>query len=56
LDLQIQKITLNILCSTALAIANSVSKNELSEDHIIPNIDDKKLQKRITASLTKLQK
>jgi len=31
-------------------------KNELTENHIIPNIDDKKLQKRITESLTKLQK
>ncbi len=56
LDLKIQKITLDILCAAALAIANTVSKNELSEDHIIPNIDDKKLQKRITESLTKLQK
>jgi len=56
LDLKIQKITLDILCAAALAIANSVSKNELSEDHIIPNIDDNKLQKRITESLTKLQK
>jgi len=56
LDLKIQKITLDILCATALAIANTVSKNELSENHIIPNLGDKRLQKRITASLTKLQK
>lgn len=56
LDLKIQKITLDILCATALAIANTVSKNELSENHIIPILGDKRLQKRITASLTKLQK
>ncbi len=56
LDLKIQKITLDILCATALTIANTVSKNELSENHIIPILGDKRLQKRITASLTKLQK
>ncbi len=56
LDLKIQKITLEILCATALAIANIVSKNELTENHIIPILGDKRLQKRITASLTKLQK
>ena len=56
LDLKIQKITLDILCATALAIANIVSKNELTENHIIPILGDKRLQKRITASLTKLQK
>ncbi len=56
LDLKIQKITLEILCATALAIANIVSKNELTENHIIPILGDKRLQKRITASLRKLQK
>jgi len=56
LDLKIQKITMEILCATALAIANTVSKKELSENHIIPILGDKRLQKRITASLTKLQK
>jgi len=56
LDLKIQKISMEILCVTALAIANTVSKNELTENHIIPILGDKRLQKRITASLTKLQK
>ena len=56
LDLKIQKISMEILCVTALAIANTVSKKELSENHIIPNLGDERLQKRITASLTKLQK
>ncbi len=56
LDLKIRKITMKVLYVTSLAIANTVTKKELSEDHIIPNIDDKKLQKRIIESLTKLQK
>ena len=56
LDLRIHKITMKILYTTSMAIANTLTKKELSEDHIIPNIDDKKLQKRITESLTKLQK
>lgn len=56
LDLRIHKITMKVLYTTSMAIANTLTKKELSEDHIIPNIDDKKLQKRITESLTKLQK
>jgi malate dehydrogenase (oxaloacetate-decarboxylating) len=51
LDLKIQKITMKILYSTSLAIANTFSKKELSEEHIIPNIDDRRLQKRIIDSL-----
>ena len=56
LDLRIHKIAMKVLYTTSMAIANTLTKKELSEDHIIPNIDDKKLQKRITESLTKLQK
>ena len=56
LDLRIRKITMRILYSTSLAIANTLTKKELSEDRIIPNISNKKLQKVITESLTKLQK
>jgi len=56
LDLRIHKVTMKVLYTTSMAIANTLTKKELSEDHIIPNIDDKKLQKRITESLTKLQK
>ena len=56
LDLRIRKITMRILYSTSLAIANTLTKKELSEDRIIPNISNKKLQKLITESLTKLQK
>ena len=56
LDLKIQKITLDILCATALAIANTVTKKKISENHIIPELDDKRLQPKITAALTKLVK
>jgi len=45
---------MKILCATALAIANTVSKKELSENHIIPILGDKRLQKRITDSLVML--
>ena len=54
LDLKIQKITLKILHVTALAIANSIPKNKLAKNHIIPTINDKNLQKNITRSLTKI--
>ena len=56
LDLGIRKITMNILYSTSLAIANTVTKKELSESHIIPDLDDKRLQPKITATLMKLGK
>ena len=54
LDLKIQKITLKILHVTALAISNTVPKNKLAENYIIPSINDKNLQKNITKSLTKI--
>jgi malate dehydrogenase (oxaloacetate-decarboxylating) len=51
LDLKIQKITKEILYATALAVANAVPKKKLSERNIIPSINDKSLQKRITKAL-----
>ena len=51
LDLKIQKITLDILYATAVAIAGAVPKRELSEKYIIPLINNKNLQRRITRSL-----
>lgn len=56
LDLKIQKITMQVLYDTAIAIANTIEKKNLSENRIIPDIDDKRLQKRITNSLKKLRK
>lgn len=53
LDLKIRNITMKILYTTALAIANSVPKNKLSEDNILPKLGDPRLQKLITTSLSK---
>jgi len=54
LDLKIRKITLNILYTVAVAIANTIPKNKLREDNIIPKINNKTLQKKITSILQKL--
>lgn len=51
LDLKIPQITKEILYATALAIANTVPKKKLSEKNIIPSINDKNLQRRITRAL-----
>lgn len=56
LDLRIRKITMKILHTTSLAIANTLTKKELSVDHIIPNISNKKLQGRITNALIQITK
>jgi malate dehydrogenase (oxaloacetate-decarboxylating) len=53
LDLKIHKITMEILYATALAIAEAVPRKKLSEKFIIPSINDKTLQRRITESLEK---
>jgi len=54
LDLKIQKITLDILYATALVIANTIPKKKLSERFIIPSINDKTLQQRITQALERI--
>ncbi|NIU02684.1 MAG: NAD-dependent malic enzyme, partial [Nitrosopumilaceae archaeon] len=54
LDLKITNVTLEILYSTAIALAQSVPTNKLSEDFIIPEIGDQRLQKKIVSSLKKL--
>jgi len=51
LNLKIQKITMDVLYATALAIAGAVPKKKLSEKLIIPSINDKSLQRRITQAL-----
>ena len=53
LDLKIHKITLDILYTVAISIANTIPKNKLRENNIIPEIRDKTLQKRITSILKK---
>ncbi len=51
LDLGIRKITLKVLYNAAKAISQTLSKKEITEERIIPDIFDKRLQKRITKSL-----
>ncbi|AJZ75437.1 NAD(P)-dependent malic enzyme [Candidatus Nitrosotenuis cloacae] len=47
LDLGIKKITNKLLYLSALAIANTIPKNDLDVSHIIPELGNKKLQKNI---------
>jgi len=53
LDLKIKRITMDILYTTSLAIADTVPKNKLKENFIIPSIDDKNIQRKITSALRK---
>jgi malate dehydrogenase (oxaloacetate-decarboxylating) len=55
LDLKIQKITMNSLYSTALAIAKTIPDKKLSSINIIPTIENKELQKNIMNSLKNLK-
>ena len=47
LDLGIKKVTNKLLYLSAIAIANTISKNDLDASHIIPELGNKKLQKNI---------
>lgn len=47
LDLGIKKVTNKLLYLSAIAIANTISKNDLDVSHIIPELGNKKLQKNI---------
>ncbi|TRZ69497.1 MAG: NAD-dependent malic enzyme, partial [Nitrosopumilaceae archaeon] len=51
LDLKIKRITMKILYDTAYAIANTINKNKLSINNIIPELGDTRIQKRIMKSL-----
>lgn len=55
LDLKIQKITMDVLYATSLAIANTIPEQKLSSNNIIPSIENKALQKNITKYLKKLK-
>jgi len=55
LDLKIQKITMNVLYATSLAIAKTVSDKKLSHNNIIPLIENKELQKNITRYLKNIK-
>lgn len=45
-----------VLYHTALAIASTVCKNKLSENRIVPELGDKKLQHNIRNELLKITK
>lgn len=51
LDLRIQKISLKTLYDASTAIANTLTKKELTPVHILPKIDDKRIQKRMFKNL-----
>lgn len=53
LDLHIKKINLDLLYSTALAIAMTIPRKQLSANNFIPTIYNKKLQRNITRALLK---
>lgn len=56
LDLKIHKITLDILYAVSIAIANIIPKSKIREDNIIPEINNKFLQKTITSAILKQSK
>ncbi|MEW6044056.1 MAG: NADP-dependent malic enzyme [Thermoproteota archaeon] len=56
LDLHIRKITPELLYLTAVAIANTIPKNELGPTRIIPELGNKNLQKNITNTLKHLSR
>jgi len=51
LDLKIKQVDLNILHTTALAIADTVNKKDLSENCIIPTVGNKNIQNNIIKKL-----
>ena len=55
LDLRIRNITLDVLYNASLAIADTLTRKELSPDKIIPDISDKRIQSRVTKSLKNLK-
>ncbi len=56
LDLRIRKITLEILYVTALALAGTLDQSKLSVNKIIPEINDKRIQGRVTKAIKKITK
>ncbi|MEO9277778.1 MAG: NADP-dependent malic enzyme [Nitrososphaera sp.] len=55
LDRKITKITPDLLLATARAIADTVSKKDLSYDNIIPDTYDKQIQKNIFKAVSRLR-
>jgi malate dehydrogenase (oxaloacetate-decarboxylating) len=51
LDRRIKKITTDILLVAAKAIANTVSVKELDYEHILPEMEDKRIQRNLSRAL-----
>jgi len=51
LDKRIKIITTNILLEAAKAIANTVSTKELGYEHILPEMEDKRIQRNLSKAL-----
>jgi malate dehydrogenase (oxaloacetate-decarboxylating) len=52
LDKRIKKITTDILLVAAKAIANTVPSKELDYEHILPEMEDKKIQQNLSKALS----
>lgn len=52
LDKRIKKITTDILLVAAKAIANTVSSKDLGYEHILPEMEDKKIQRNLSKALS----
>ncbi len=52
---KIRKITLDLLLATAKAIANTVPSTQLTYNHIMPEIGNKKIQYNISQALKKFK-
>jgi malate dehydrogenase (oxaloacetate-decarboxylating) len=55
LDKKIRKITLDLLHTTAKAIADTVPSTQLTYNHIMPEIDNKQIQHNISQALKKFK-
>ena len=54
LDKRIKKITTDILLVAAKTIASTVSVKELGCEHILPEIDDKRIQRNLSKALSRI--
>jgi malate dehydrogenase (oxaloacetate-decarboxylating) len=54
LDKRIKTITTDILLVAAKAIANTVSSKELGHEHILPEMEDKRIQRNLSKALSRI--
>ena len=55
LDKKIKKITMGLLLATSYAIASAIPENRLHYENILPNMYDKKIQRKILEAVSKLR-